>query len=95
MLNIKRFFETWKKTSRNEIIAKKIENEKNKNKNRMQKFLEAATYKINNNELDNDFSLNDKILPITSTRSNKSNNTDSENSVHRSKSFESKNIFSN
>ena len=61
----------------------------------MQKFLEAATYKINNNELDNDLSLNDKILPITSTRSNKSNNTDTENSVHRSKSFESEKHFFN
>ncbi len=56
----------------------------------MQKFLEAASSQINNIEPENNVELNEKILPITSTRSYKSNNIDSENSVRRSKSFESK-----
>jgi hypothetical protein len=59
----------------------------------MQKFLEAATYQINNIEIESDINLNDKILPITSSRSNKSNNNESENLVRRSKSFESKYKF--
>jgi hypothetical protein len=56
----------------------------------MQKFLEAAAQQAS--AIQNEDSFENEILPITSTRSNKSNASDKTNDlVRRSKSFEGKN----
>jgi hypothetical protein len=58
----------------------------------MQKFLEAVSSQINNQDnIGEENDLNEKILPINSNRSNKTNsfNDENESSLGRSKSFES------
>ena len=78
-----RYFESWKKNVRYNLLAKESENERKKTKDRMLKFLEAAA--INEHQ-----QLKEDNLPVTS-RSNKV--TSARNTLRRSKSFESKKYF--
>ena len=81
-------FEEWRKHTRNELQARKVENDKQKTKNKMQKFLEAAAEgKLWTDRQDNSLFENDSNAPTT-TRTNRTNT--SKNTLRKSKSFESK-----
>jgi hypothetical protein len=77
-----RFFEEWRKFTRNELITKQIEYEKTKTKNKMQQFLEAAAEgKLWTEREDIQ---NESTHQLVSSRSTR------KNTLRKSKSFESK-----